>query len=293
MNDDYISEIKKIMSERKQIDYDLLLSYIHNEVINRDLICYVSSIIFSDKSECMYCAGDSSITINPDEIFYESADNEIDHMITKEERITRKINDYNNQNIYNFYTINHELTHAEQIKFLLNYDHLDNNELNILRYALLTKDIILLDYINEFLQKDEYNYYHDYFFSEYDANINSYIKTLEFINSLNIDKLRNNIENFNKLISRNLIYLYKSIKNKSRFSTPFKNFNWLYNKFDKKLDIDPSIYKEIKMNALNPSSQIDKLMLGLPINNDVSEYLRLVSNEKIKTLNLFNDIKDI
>ena len=42
-----------------------------------------------------------------------------------------------------------------------------------------------------------------------------------------------------------------------------------------------------------PSSQIERLKLGVDISEDTYEYLTLVSKNKHKTLNLFNDIMNI
>ena len=50
-----------------------------------------------------------------------------------------------------------------------------------------------------------------------------------------------------------------------------------------------NIYKGIE----KPSKEIDRLKLGFQISKDTYKYLTLVSKEKHKTLNLFNDIMNI
>ena len=106
-------------------------------------------------------------------------------MITKKEQKAGIIKDMNNVNIYNLYVINHELEHVNQTKFLLD-SKLNSKYLNF-KYSLLVKDLLLVDNIFTFLNKNTYYKYHDIFFSEYDADINSFINTLNFINSLDID----------------------------------------------------------------------------------------------------------
>ena len=155
-------------------------------------------------------------------------------------------------------------------------------------YSLLVKDLLLVDNIFTFLNKNTYYKYHDIFFSEYDADINSFINTLNFINSLDIDIIEKNIQKFNILIAKTLLKRYKNIKS----NTPYENFMNLYHSIFEYLKIESKYH--IKNEDYDfPSSQIERLKLGFQISKDTYKYLTLVSKEKHKTLNLFNDIMNI
>ena len=152
-----------------------------------------------------------------------------------------------------------------------------------------------IDNIFTFKNRETYDKYHDFFFSEYDADINSFINTLNFINGLNIDEINANIEKFNMLIAQTILRRYKNVHNKRKFSTPYENFLDLYNYINRNLKISASLTKyidEFKEFSI-PSSQIERLKLGLDLDFYTYEYLTLVSKKKHKTLNLFNDIMNL
>ena len=223
----------------------------------------------------------------------------LEHIISKKEQKTGKIKDKNTSNLYNFFVINHEIEHANQIKLLNTLDpdkHL-NDLYTIWRYLLLIKDVLLENNSIIYFNDMPYNNYHDYYISEYDANINSYINTLNFLNNLDIKEIETNINVFNMLIAKNLLYLYRDIENKRKFSTPSTNFIKLHNHIRKLLQ-ERNIYNSESFLNLykgieKPSKEIDRLKLGFQISKDTYKYLTLVSKEKHKTLNLFNDIMNI
>ena len=99
------------------------------------------------------------------------------------------------------------------------------------------------------------------------------------------------------LIAKNLLYLYRDIENKRKFGTPSTNFIKLHNHIRKLLQ-ERNIYNSesflnIYKGIEKPSKEIDRLKLGFQISKDTYKYLTLVSKEKHKTLNLFNDIMNI
>lgn len=302
MDKKQLEEIKKCILNKKYITDEMYINYIINEVINRDLIEYIKEVEFDDDKQCTFNNEEKLITINPNEILYENANKNmpgLEHIISKKEQKTGKINDKNTSNLYNFFVINHEIEHANQIKLLNTLDpdeHLDDLY-TIWRYLLLIKDVLLENNSIIYFNDMPYNNYHDYYISEYDANINSYINTLNFLNNLDIKEIETNIRKFNMLIAKNLLYLYRDIENKRKFSTPSTNFIKLHNHIRKLLQ-ERNIYNSESFLNLykgieKPSKEIDRLKLGFQISKDTYKYLTLVSKEKHKTLNLFNDIMNI
>lgn len=297
-----LEEIKKCILNKDYITDEMYIDYIINEVINRDLIEYIKEVEFDDDKICEFNNQEKLITINPNEILYENGIKGIPdlvNVISRKEQRTGKLKDKNNYNLYNYFIINHEIEHANQVKLLNTLDpdeHL-NEPYVIWRYLLLVKDILLENNSIIYFNDMPYNTYHDYYISEYDANINSYINTLNFINSLDLKEINKNIEKFNMIIAKNLLYLYRDIENKRKFSPPSKNFIKLHNHIRKLLKnrniYNPENFFDIYKGIEKPSSQIERLKLGFQISKDTYKYLTLVSKEKHKTLNLFNDIMNI
>ncbi len=297
-----LEEIKKCILNKDYITDEMYIDYIINEVINRDLIEYIKEVEFDDDKICEFNNQEKLITINPNEILYENGIKGIPdlvNVISRKEQRTGKLKDKNNYNLYNYFVINHEIEHASQVKLLNTLDpdeHL-NEPYVIWRYLLLLKDILLENNSIIYFNDMPYNTYHDYYISEYDANINSYINALNFINSLDLKEINKNIEKFNMIIAKNLLYLYRDIENKRKFSPPSKNFIKLHNHIRKLLKnrniYNPENFFDIYKGIEKPSSQIERLKLGFQISKDTYKYLTLVSKEKHKTLNLFNDIMNI
>lgn len=297
-----LEEIKKCILNKDYITDEMYIDYIINEVINRDLIEYIKEVEFDDDKICEFNNQEKLITINPNEILYENGIKGIPdlvNVISRKEQRTGKLKDKNNYNLYNYFVINHEIEHASQVKLLNTLDpdeHL-NEPYVIWRYLLLLKDILLENNSIIYFNDMPYNTYHDYYISEYDANINSYINTLNFINSLDLKKINKNIGKFNMIIAKNLLYLYRDIENKRKFSPPSKNFIKLHNHIRKLLKnrniYNPENFFDIYKGIEKPSSQIERLKLGFQISKDTYKYLTLVSKNKHKTLNLFNDIMNL
>lgn len=302
MNKKNLEEIKKCILSKDYITDEMYIDYIISEVINRDLIEYIKEVEFDDYKMCSFNNQEKLITINPNEILYENGIKGIPdlvNVISKREQKTGKLKDKNSYNLYNYFVINHEIEHASQVKLLNTLDpdeHL-NEPYIIWRYLLLVKYILLENNSIIYFNDMPYNTYHDYFISEYDANINSYINTLNFINSLDLKEINKNIEKFNMIIAKNLLYLYRDIECKRKISTPSKNFIKLHNHIRKLLKnrniYNPENFFDIYKGIEKPSSQIERLKLGFQISKDTYKYLTSVSKEKHKTLNLFNDIMNL
>lgn len=297
-----LEEIKKCILNKKYITDEMYIDYIINEVINRDLIEYIKEVEFDDDKICEFNNQEKLITINPNEILYENGIKGIPdlvNVISRKEQRTGKLKDKNNYNLYNYFIINHEIEHANQVKLLnrLNPKEHLNEPYIFWRFLLLIKEVLLENNSIIYLKDMPYKVYHDYYISEYDANINSYINTLNFLNNLDLREINTNIEKFNTIIAKNLLYLYRDIENKRKLSTPSKNFIKLHNHVRRLLEsrniYNPENFFDIYRGIEKPSLQIERLKLGFQISKDTYEYLTLVSKEKHKTLNLFNDIMNL
>lgn len=297
-----LEEIKKCILNKDYITNEMYIDYIISEVINRDLIEYIKEVEFDDDKICEFNNQEKLITINPNEILYENGIKGIPdlvNVISRKEQRTGKLKDKNNYNLYNYFIINHEIEHANQVKLLnrLNPKEHLNEPYIFWRFLLLIKEVLLENNSIIYLKDMPYKVYHDYYISEYDANINSYINTLNFFNSLDIKEINKNIEKFNMIIAKNLLYLYRDIENKRKLSTLSKNFIKLHNHVRRLLEsrniYNPENFFDIYRGIEKPSLQIERLKLGFQISKDTYEYLTLVSKEKHKTLNLFNDIMNL
>lgn len=297
-----LEEIKKCILNKDYITNEMYIDYIISEVINRDLIEYIKEVEFDDDKICEFNNQEKLITINPNEILYENGMKgipDLANIINKREQKTGKLKDKNNYNLYNFFIINHEIEHANQVKLLnrLNPKEHLNEPYIFWRFLLLIKEVLLENNSIIYLKDMPYKVYHDYYISEYDANINSYINTLNFLNNLDLREINKNIEKFNTIIAKNLLYLYRDIENKRKLSTPSKNFIKLHNHVRRLLEskkiYNPENFFDIYRGIEKPSLQIERLKLGFQISKDTYEYLTLVSKEKHKTLNLFNDIMNL
>ena len=297
-----LEEIKKCILNKDYITDEMYIDYIINEVINRDLIEYIKEVEFDDDKICEFNNQEKLITINPNEILYENGIKGIPdlvNVISRKEQRTGKLKDKNNYNLYNYFVINHEIAHANQVKLLnrLNPKEHLNEPYIFWRFLLLIKEVLLENNSIIYLKDMPYKVYHDYYISEYDANINSYINTLNFLNNLDLREINTNIEKFNTIIAKNLLYLYRDIENKRKLSTPSKNFIKLHNHVRRLLEsrniYNPENFFDIYRGIEKPSLQIERLKLGFQISKDTYEYLTLVSKEKHKTLNLFNDIMNL
>ena len=297
-----LEEIKKCILNKDYITDEMYIDYIISEVINRDLIEYIKEVEFDYDKICEFNNQEKLITINPNEILYENGIKGIPdlvNVISRKEQRTGKLKDKNNYNLYNYFIINHEIEHANQVKLLnrLNPKEHLNEPYIFWRFLLLIKEVLLENNSIIYLKDMPYKVYHDYYISEYDANINSYINTLNFLNNLDLREINTNIEKFNTIIAKNLLYLYRDIENKRKLSTPSKNFIKLHNHVRRLLEsrniYNPENFFDIYRGIEKPSLQIERLKLGFQISKDTYEYLTLVSKEKHKTLNLFNDIMNL
>ena len=102
----------------------------------------------------------------------------------------------------------------------------------------------------------------------------------------------------NKVIAKRLIDLYIGIYDKDKCSTPLNNALKLYKTM---LEIMKSNnYKYFSTTPLSelkkidrPKHDIERLRLGLSISTKSMNHINNVANGKDKTLNLYNDIRNL
>lgn len=204
-----------------------------------------------------------------------------------------KIKDYNNPStflvdLYNLYLMNtllHELEHVKQ------YQSFDE--------SLSFKNKIIKQNFKDFMMKN-YNIYcknHDLYYHEYNAMINSFIKTLNIINIKCCGLNKKAIEEFNREMS---IIIFHSYGNKYEDENVSKSYNEFcspicYTKYLSRLWNTPNQRKimSICINDLkrNSKTEYQKLVNGLPLTNDTLEYIYDICTKYATTLNLLEDIK--
>jgi hypothetical protein len=294
---------KNYFNLNQTIDDEILILYINALISEEDLFDYVKKISINYKKGSAYNCELNEILINPNEIFA-PRDKEnlniitVDNLISNYNRKNHIIKNPNIINIYNIFQINHELTHVLQ-NLIYNEGSIDD-----WYTGLLSKSLIFMNIDEKYFKSKYYNMFHEEIYSEYDANINGYLITLEILNNLGIKDIDKEIEKFNLLIARNILTLYKNIFNDKQISTPSLNTIKLLNLLKEKIkEIDFDEYNKIKdfeKNAYDnikdiakPDNQFERIELGLSINKKTYKYLLNIALRKDKTKNLFNDIRNI
>lgn len=252
-------DIIKALKNNTLIEDEVYLDYIGERLEEENLSNHINEVIFTTDDNSGYIQEEGLLYFNPDIISWENIDKKVpslDSLITNKERKKNLIKEANTANIYNLFEINHEIRHIMQNKIMI------SKEDSILK-KLIIKDTISLLLNDNAFKNFYYEKYHDRFFLEYDANITSYIYTLNLLNSLNLDILNELLIKTNKIIAEHLLYCYSDIDNTKKTSTPIKNMYRLYNHITKRcnehninidIDIDyGSIKKEDK-----PKKEIEK-----------------------------------
>ena len=287
------NDIKHKLIKNKLFSDDLLFEYIEKRIEEEELEEYVSEIIISNLYESFYNPCNGTLDINKNEIFEKNIDNNIpdlSKLISNEEKEKRQLNKPNYSNIYNLFTINHELNHVIQKK----NRHTDLDSLRG-QISLMgqTQNFIDVNFLDSHFTKK----YHDRFINEYNAHIESYIEIIHLLAAYDLVELKKALIKTNKIAARHILYLYSHI-NKDKNSNPIKNALILNRyilerckKLGVELEVDFYLNKEQLKEELMKTSEFEKLRYGLPINNKTRRYLESVANKKIKTLNLFDDIK--
>ena len=167
----------------------------------------------------------------------------------------------------------HELVHIEQKylrPFLFNSQFVDDQVADSIDKVANIDD-------------DEYLDIHDFLLFEYYANIRSFMR----FEDIYLKYLKEYIDNktvniYNRYLAGEIVFVYNENK----------NFPLLNNAL---VTSDISDYFIDNVNILledNPSD-LTRLKMGLPINDNTFDYIDDIAKAKCKTLNLFEDIKKI
>lgn len=301
--EDIINTLKKYFTANCFIDGKILKQYLIELVKQEQIEDYVHNVYIKYDKGSSYNIFNHEIVINPIELMAKRHKSNfevvtLDKLITNIEKSIRIVINANNINTYNIFQANHELTHVFQ-NIIYN-----EGDINDLYSGLLSKCLILMNIDEKYFNSKYYNTFHEEFYSEYDANINAYIMTLFLLNGMNLKKLDKLTNKFNMIIAKNILSLYRNIFNKNELSTPSLNTIRLFNKlkyeireideeeFDKIIKFEIHAYDSIR-NLPKPKDQFTRLELGLSLNNETLKYIYNISIGRKKTLNLFDDIKNI
>lgn len=252
-------------------------------VKDKNLSSIVEYILFKGQGDTGFSSKDKMITINLNDLWY-SVKGKLNvrtyneqALISNKERKNNYCKKPNNVNIYNIATFYHELRHAYQYDILIKL--LEYGNISNLYEAILYKNLLTSVFCNELGEPYSsfiYNKYHNFFFDEYDANINGYMETINLFNSFDLPSLKKLLQLYNKLIAMNLHMLYKDIKNTSVESFPALNMIKLYNALYK---INGAEFEDEFLSFDNvakmdmPNNQIDRLRLGLKLDEKTSKYI--------------------
>ncbi len=283
--------INYYLENNKFIPSEFLLDYLERRIDEEELENYIDNVSMDTSRDNGYNPGTNEININPNEILFDNIDKkmpDINWLLQKKEKKSSKIKTPNAVNIYNLMCINHELAHAMQKKSITFGP-------NDLKKAFTINDVLITMYDICYFKSFYYKKYHDYFYKEYDANINSYLEIIYLLNSYNLKSTTDLIIKSNEIIAKHLIYLYSDLDDKKKRTTPVRNMRKLY-----KHIIDVALKHNIDLTKgydykdydfSKPENELDRLRLGISISNDTYNYIKNVSIKKEKTLNLFDDIK--
>lgn len=174
----------------------------------------------------------------------------------------------------------HELWHAKQEK--------EKNENKDSYYSILLKSSL----INQRFSDSLYNYFHNRYFHEYDAIINSIMITLDFIKSFNLSK--RSLVAINKYFAKEILEGYgfyidnpfgDKYESPIEFFNYFSNNNLIIEKYDGKLTI-------ILRNYQLSSNEFENLINGYKISANLIEKLKSIRDGNVDTVDIIDEIKN-
>jgi len=183
-------------------------------------------------------------------------------------------------NIIILHIIFHELQHHFQ----------DNSSLNSHKKQLLKQNAN-----HKKKSYEMYSKYHDMFYIEYDADINSMKKTLNFIKKYCPDLNKDSIIEYNSIYAYYICSAYgkgyiNTINDKKIVNSPIDFYKVLSKSLDNKKE-KRIIKNKIKNLKLCSRNDYTKLLNGFKLSKSTMKFIRNVSNGEIITINLLEDIK--
>lgn len=291
------NKMEQFFINNELFDQEMYEQYILKRLDEEDLFNIIGTINISDNTVCGFNGVTSTLSFNRYEIFYFSQ-KQLKNSIFKYEDIKNKIiKNPNELNYFNLFEINHELEHAKQLSTLL-YPVESNNLFYFWYRQMLFKDQFTSYHDDEYLNSELYINFHDNFFSEYSADIESELETIALINSFNNKELNKLLYKINKVTAKRLLELYTDIDDEDKYSTPLNNALKLYKAMLKIIkNNDYPHFPTAPLSELRkidrPNDTIDRLRLGLALNSKTMNHINNVANGKDKTLNLYNDIRNL
>ena len=291
------NKMEQFFINNEFFDLEMYEQYILKRLDEEDLFNIIGTINISDDTVCGFNGVTSTLSFNRYEIFYFNQ-KQLKNSIFKYEDIKNNIIKTPNElNYFNLFEINHELEHAKQLNTLL-YP-VESNDLFYFWYRqMLFKDQFTSYHDDEYLNSELYINFHDNFFSEYSADIESELETIALINSFNNKELNKLLYKINKVTAKRLLELYTDIDDEDKYSTPLNNALKLYKAMLKIIkNNDYPHFPTAPLSELRkidrPKDTIDRLRLGLALNSKTMNHINNVANGKDKTLNLYNDIRNL
>ena len=282
--DNIYEKLKNKLKKNKLMNNTILLDYMRKRIQEEDIDDYITSLNIGEDDSSYYDPNTGSFYLNKNEITLNNIDSEVPDLGNS---LKNKDIDYNFVNIYNIFTINHEINHVIQKKCRNEDDNTLKRDLFILGQIL-----IYIDYT--YLNLQYTNKYHDKFLNEYNSHIESYLETIGLFHAYDLPILKNHLIELNKIASKHILFMYSDIDN-NKLSNPIRNSFKLYKRMLKKceedeIELDFYISNLDEIEKEKPNSELEKLRLGFSVSEDTLNFLKNISNNKIKTLNLFEDI---
>lgn len=266
---DYISKLNK----HKKFDKNDIKLFCADQINYLQVNDFVKSLEFDylDYGTSVYCKKIKTI------IFDENFDNYYKCRLRYNGLTNKLLCNYND--LYNLIVINivyHELWHAKQNKILEENPNSDYST--------------LINFLDK-LCNNLYVKYHDRLYIEYDAIINSFILTFEFINNNEFNKKALYILNThfsNQILSSYGIYDNEETK---IYNSPINFINYFLNKNNINIQ-ELNVLKTCINNYQQlMSNNINDLFNGLEVDKDLIDYIKFIRDGSLKSLNIIDDIK--
>lgn len=184
-------------------------------------------------------------------------------------------------NLFIIEAIFHELWHAKQKKKLR--DTPDSC------YSILIKSSDL------FKPKSgsTYKYYHDRYYFEYDAIINSILLTLSYAKCFGFDKKAMIL--LNRSWAINILNAYGidiQENTHSKYASPIEFFKYFFDKRFPIYDRDRPILDELETSISDyvPNGDINSLLRGYPISDSIKNKLTEIASGKVDTIDIFTEL---
>ncbi len=184
-------------------------------------------------------------------------------------------------NLFIMGAIYHEVYHAKQKKeFIANPNSC---------HSILVKASSL------FIPKSgsAYKQYHDRYFVEYDAIINSILFLLDYVKDFDLDKKALFLLNKSWAIRILIAYGVDLKKNiRSQYTSPIDFFRFFFDNrfpiYENELSVIEKL--ESSISSLEPNNETDSLIQGYPISEAFIKKLIEIATDKVKTANIFSEL---